>query len=189
MTLGSPVSRRTWSKEQFIPLILVVGMFRAPSILRIVNDDHRSGSKNKVCPSQVPHRYCVVGAFHVTDIWGEKSDSCVIFKFRMQEVDLERKSDAQDSISILSNHQLGSPIGDRSLFFPLFSFFFFLFIYKNRSTGSDCDTDQSQRSGSGVDWCRSMARLSYLSCLPFGPMVSRNLGPSSRSMISNLQAA
>jgi len=103
-------------------------MFRAPSILRIVNDDHRSGSKNKVCPSQVPHRYCVVGAFHVTDIWGEKSDSCVIFKFRMQEVDLERKSDAQDSISILSNHQLGSPIGDRSLFFPLF-FFFFFFLY------------------------------------------------------------
>jgi len=64
----------------------------AALILRIVNDDRRSGSENKVCPSRVPHRYCVLGAFHVTDIWPEKSESCVIYKFRMEKVDLARKS-------------------------------------------------------------------------------------------------
>lgn len=53
------------------------------------------------CPSQIPFRYCVMGGFHITYIWAEKSNRCTIYRFRMQKVDLRRKSwwAAEDSKS------------------------------------------------------------------------------------------
>ena len=44
------------------------------------------------CPSKVPYRYCVLGAFHITDIWAEKTDNYIVWKFRLEKVDLGYKS-------------------------------------------------------------------------------------------------
>ena len=62
------------NKEQHVPVGLIVG------------------SKNALCPSKVPHRYCVMDFFQVTDIWAEKSNSKTCFKFRFEKIDLSTKS-------------------------------------------------------------------------------------------------
>ncbi|KAL6718824.1 hypothetical protein ACLMJK_003058 [Lecanora helva] len=65
------------------------------------------GSKNKQCPSLVPFRYCVMGTFYITSIWTEKSTGHIIYKFRMQKRDLERKSwwSAEDSPSVRKSNK------------------------------------------------------------------------------------
>ena len=50
------------------------------------------GSKNANCPSKIPHRYCVMDFFQVTDIWAEKSHGKTCFKFRFEKIDLGTKS-------------------------------------------------------------------------------------------------
>ncbi len=62
------------NKEQFVPVALIVG------------------SKNSNCPSIIPHRYCVMDYFQVTDIWAEKSNRKTCFKFRFEKIDLDVKS-------------------------------------------------------------------------------------------------
>lgn len=62
------------NKEQFVPIGLIVG------------------SKNATCPSRVPHRYCVMDFYQVTEIWAEKSKGKTCFKFRFEKIDLATKS-------------------------------------------------------------------------------------------------
>lgn len=50
------------------------------------------GSSNSNCQIQVPHRYCVMDWFQVTDIWAEKCDGKIGFKFRFEKIDLDHKS-------------------------------------------------------------------------------------------------
>ena len=54
--------------------------------------DCETGSNNINCPSQIPYRYCVLGLFHITDIWAEKSNGKIIMMIRMEKVDLYSKS-------------------------------------------------------------------------------------------------
>ena len=51
-----------------------------------------AGSNNLDCPSQIPYRYCVMGLFHITDIWAEKSNGKIVMMIRMEKVDLYSKS-------------------------------------------------------------------------------------------------
>lgn len=44
------------------------------------------------CPTKIPHRYCVMGWFQVTNVWAEKSNKKVCFKFRLEKIDLRTKS-------------------------------------------------------------------------------------------------
>ena len=60
--------------NQFVPLPLIVG------------------AKNANCPSKIPHRYCVMDYFQITDIWAEKSNGKTCFKFRFEKIDLHTKS-------------------------------------------------------------------------------------------------
>ncbi len=62
------------NKEQFVPVGLIVG------------------AKNGICPSKIPHRYCVMDFFQVTEIWAEKSNRKTCFKFRFEKIDLDTKS-------------------------------------------------------------------------------------------------
>ena len=58
----------------------------------IATENGYTGNKNKYCPSKIPYRYCVLGAFHLTYIWAEKSNDKILFKFRLEKVDVESKS-------------------------------------------------------------------------------------------------
>ena len=62
------------NKEQCVPVGLIVG------------------AKNENCPSKIPHRYCVMDFFQVTEIWAEKSNRKTCFKFRFEKIDLASKS-------------------------------------------------------------------------------------------------
>ena len=74
-----------------LPLILIVGMYSVTFDL-VATDDCRSGSNNMYCPSKINHRYCVLGHFHVTDMWAEKSNNHIVWKFRMEKINLQQKS-------------------------------------------------------------------------------------------------
>lgn len=51
------------------------------------------GSKNQHCPTRVPHRFCVLGPAHLTDVWAEKAKrNNVIYRFRFELIDLRRPS-------------------------------------------------------------------------------------------------
>ena len=71
---SSKITSFVKNKEQHVPVGLIVG------------------SKNSACPSKVPHRYCVLDFFQVTDIWAEKSNGRTCFKFRFEKIDLATKS-------------------------------------------------------------------------------------------------
>ena len=53
---------------------------------------HAVGRKNKHCPSEIPHRYCVMDWYQVTDIWTEKSHGRVCWKIRLEKIKLWKKS-------------------------------------------------------------------------------------------------
>ena len=50
------------------------------------------GKQNTHCPSNIPHAYCVMDWFQVTDVWAEKSNGKTCFKFRFEKLDLATKS-------------------------------------------------------------------------------------------------
>lgn len=50
------------------------------------------GSANQDCPVVIPHRYCVMDWFQVTDVWAEKFNGKVCYKFRFEKIELEKKS-------------------------------------------------------------------------------------------------
>ena len=60
--------------DQYIPVALIVG------------------AKNAVCPTKIPHRYCVMDYFQVTDIWAEQSNNKACFKLRFEKLALHTKS-------------------------------------------------------------------------------------------------
>lgn len=49
------------------------------------------GSANQDCPIIIPHRYCVMDWFQVTDVWAEKLNGKVCYKFRFEKIELETK--------------------------------------------------------------------------------------------------
>lgn len=64
-----------------------------------------TGNKNVQCPSEPPHRYCVMDAFIITDIWHERAwheegKGKMTVKFRLEKIDRFCKSwwAAEDSI-------------------------------------------------------------------------------------------
>ena len=62
-------------------------MTRQTPIIMIV------GSNNSAFPTQIPHRYCVLGHFIVTHIWSEKNAKGKVgFKYRFQKLDLAKRS-------------------------------------------------------------------------------------------------
>lgn len=50
------------------------------------------GSANQDCPITIPHRYSVMDWFKVTDVWAEKFNDKVCYKFRFEKIELEKKS-------------------------------------------------------------------------------------------------
>ncbi|MCJ1389057.1 hypothetical protein MMC18_001911 [Xylographa bjoerkii] len=50
------------------------------------------GKQNTDCPTEIPHEFCVMDWFHVTDIWAEKNQGKVCFKFRFEKLDRKTKS-------------------------------------------------------------------------------------------------
>lgn len=52
----------------------------------------RTGSANQYCPITIPHRYSVMDWFQVTDVWAEKFNGKVCYKFRFEKIELEKKS-------------------------------------------------------------------------------------------------
>ncbi|MCJ1433561.1 hypothetical protein MMC27_002924 [Xylographa pallens] len=50
------------------------------------------GKQNTDCPTVIPHQYCVMDWFQVTDIWPEKKNAKVCFKFRFEKIDRTTKS-------------------------------------------------------------------------------------------------
>lgn len=52
----------------------------------------RKGSANQDCPVVIPHRYSVMDWFQVTDVWAEKFNGKICYKFRFEKIELEKKS-------------------------------------------------------------------------------------------------
>ncbi|MCJ1286510.1 hypothetical protein MMC26_005856 [Xylographa opegraphella] len=50
------------------------------------------GKQNTDCPTEIPHQYCVMDWFQVTDVWAEKNRGKVCFKFRFEKIDRKTKS-------------------------------------------------------------------------------------------------
>ena len=50
------------------------------------------GAKNSHCPVKVPHRYNVLGLYHVTDLWSEKVNGWVLCRARFEMLDLKSPS-------------------------------------------------------------------------------------------------
>lgn len=79
------------SKERMSPVALIAGSF-FPLCDLSTTADQWLGSGNEACPVALPHRYCVMGYFQLTDYWAEKSNSKVCFKYRFEKIDLKSKS-------------------------------------------------------------------------------------------------
>ena len=61
----------------------------------VFNDKYTNGllgAKNKHCPVEVPHRYNVLGLYHVTDVWSEKVNGWVVCRARFEMLDLSSPS-------------------------------------------------------------------------------------------------
>ena len=50
------------------------------------------GAKNLHCPVKVPHRYNVLGLYHVTDVWSETVKGKVVCRARFEMIDLKTPS-------------------------------------------------------------------------------------------------
>lgn len=50
------------------------------------------GSNNDHCPAEIPHRYCVMDYFQVTNVWAEQTNGKTIFKIRFEKIHLGEKS-------------------------------------------------------------------------------------------------
>ena len=79
------------NKDRKVAVALIVGAFLASRLL-LMNAYRYAGSSNENCPVQVPHRYCVMDWFQVTDTWAEKINDKTCFKFRFEKIDLTTKS-------------------------------------------------------------------------------------------------
>ena len=74
-----------------VPVVLILG--RCPSIILMGKETNSlAGAKNKHCPTRVPHRYNVMGLFHVTDTWSEKVNGKKVCRVRFDMIDLETPS-------------------------------------------------------------------------------------------------
>ena len=54
--------------------------------------DMWTGQGNVVCPTKIPHKYCVMDWFFVTHIWAEPCGGKLVHRFRLQKIDLATKS-------------------------------------------------------------------------------------------------
>ena len=79
------------NKRDNVPVVLILG-WCPPIILIGKESDRLAGSKNEHCPIRVPHRYNVMGLFHVTDIWSEKVNGYTLCRVRFDIIDLETPS-------------------------------------------------------------------------------------------------
>ncbi|MCJ1232791.1 hypothetical protein MMC14_000745 [Varicellaria rhodocarpa] len=50
------------------------------------------GSHNSASAVQLPHRYCVMDYFQVTDVWTEKVNKRVCYRYRFEKVNLAKRS-------------------------------------------------------------------------------------------------
>ncbi len=81
------------NKKYGVPVALIVGMFNPrPSFWLELKTCSLPGKQNSHCPSNIPHAYCVMDWFQVTDVWPEKSNGKKCFKFRFEKLDLATKS-------------------------------------------------------------------------------------------------
>lgn len=62
------------------------------TVFRDKYTDNLLGAKNSHCPVQVPHRYNVLGVYHVTDVWSEKVNGLVVCRARFEMLDLSNPS-------------------------------------------------------------------------------------------------
>ena len=67
--------------------MLIVGK-RSCAICQYESTHDFIGSKNLHCPTRVPHRYNMMGAFHVTDTWAERVKGKVDCRVRLDMIDL-----------------------------------------------------------------------------------------------------
>ena len=82
----------TWAynMKNKAPVVLIVGMWNS-----VIYDDlllTQAGASNDQCPSQIPHRYCVMGYFQVTNMWAEQANGKTVFKLRFEKIYLDEKS-------------------------------------------------------------------------------------------------
>ena len=75
------------------PLALIVGGYpRSQLDITTKVNVMILGKQNTDCPTEIPHQYCVMDWFQVTDIWAEKNNGKVCFKFRFEKLDCTTKS-------------------------------------------------------------------------------------------------
>ena len=80
-----------------VPIVLIAGKFRAPANPGIQNVREcqmtgETAKDNTLIPTEMPHEYQVLDYFHVTDIWAEKNDKKICYKFRFEKCNLTEQS-------------------------------------------------------------------------------------------------
>ncbi|KAH8816837.1 hypothetical protein F5884DRAFT_236441 [Xylogone sp. PMI_703] len=60
------------------------------------------GGRNPLCPVLLPHYYCVLDWFHVTDVWCEIMNRFKVWMVRFEKVDLSKRSWWSPSSELLS---------------------------------------------------------------------------------------
>lgn len=73
-----------------VPVVLIVG--KHPKIKRTISTKVFIGKQNLNCPTEIPHQYCVMDWFQVTDEWMELNNGKKCFKHRLEKLDLTTKS-------------------------------------------------------------------------------------------------
>jgi len=76
-----------------MPLNVIVGMYcNCQKVTQLSSTKVVAGNDNTKCPSTIPHKYCVMDSFHVTDVWSVKLNGMVTFYYRLEKINLSRKS-------------------------------------------------------------------------------------------------
>lgn len=74
-----------------VPIVVIVGKWFC-TLFGHGSAEDPAGAKNAHCPTRVPHRYNVLGTFHVTDSWSEKVKGKTICRIRLEMIDLRTPS-------------------------------------------------------------------------------------------------
>ena len=77
--------------EHGIPVNVIIGNVSLNN-KRSENAQRYIGSKNSACPSVIPHRYCVLGSFQITEVWAERITGKVVLFYRLEKLDLRTTS-------------------------------------------------------------------------------------------------
>ena len=71
-------------KQQIPTNVILGGLFA--HCLEVNFADLDLGNKNKAAPTNIPHRYCVLDYFKVTDTWFEKANGTIVIFYRLEKL-------------------------------------------------------------------------------------------------------